>query len=161
MIERRGGSRLPFKSPDLSLVLCEVCGQEFQRNLAIEPPIEREIDFTHPACAQQGTEFVLSNPLSHCKTRLPARHAAGRPGAHRRGFIVSLALNGSNCALKRGRFNEVAGFFKGCDKALCIRFQGIVPRARFVEKGRPMVGGVFECSLEYGFQLVPPFGIHI
>ena len=69
VIKRGHGVRLVFETPQATLISSEFRGQQFDRNLASEALILRQIDFTHSPSPQHGNDFVMG------------QFSAGRNGA--------------------------------------------------------------------------------
>jgi hypothetical protein len=59
MIERERSFGLLYEAPHWLGILCELGGQEFQRDLAVKARIFGEIDFAHPARAEFCEDAVV------------------------------------------------------------------------------------------------------
>ena len=64
--ERGSGARLLFETMHALLVLSELFGQEFERDLAIEPRVFGEVDLPHPTCANER-EYAIRAELLPCE----------------------------------------------------------------------------------------------
>jgi hypothetical protein len=72
MIECRQCLRLALETAPSFGIGTEMTGHEFQRHLAVELIVCGQIDFTHPASAELGGDFVLADGLAnHQKTTSP------------------------------------------------------------------------------------------
>src|SRR5262249_33810521 len=58
MVESRGGPRFLLESSYSFSFGCEFGGQQFDRNLAIESRIDRQMNITHAAFAERGEQAV-------------------------------------------------------------------------------------------------------
>jgi hypothetical protein len=63
VIQARGGVRLLLEAPKPVFVLREVTGYELDGHGTAQGGVVGEIHFAHPACAEQGTNFV---PTQSC-----------------------------------------------------------------------------------------------
>ncbi len=61
MIERREDLRLALEARQAIGIECERLGQDFQRDVAIEPAVARAIPLAHPARADEGSDFVRAD----------------------------------------------------------------------------------------------------
>ena len=66
--EPRGGERLAPEARDEARVLGEVLGEQLDRDVALQPRVERELDGRHAADAEAALEPVAVGEelVSHC-----------------------------------------------------------------------------------------------
>src|SRR5438270_918596 len=75
MNEPRGGQRLAAKARDERRVVGEVLGQQLDRHVALQPPVEREVHGRHASDAEPSFELVAPSDgggVGHCPLPFPA-----------------------------------------------------------------------------------------
>lgn len=55
-----GSFGLLYETPHALLIVQNFSGQDFQGHITVQLCIARQIDFTHPACAELGADFVAT-----------------------------------------------------------------------------------------------------
>ena len=64
MVQRRGGARLLPEATNAVRVIGQGGLYEFERNLALQPRVLRQVHLTLAALAQRGNNFVVPKPLA-------------------------------------------------------------------------------------------------
>src|SRR5262249_41947525 len=93
MVERRGRARLLFEALHPLSISSELLRQEFERQLASEPGILREVNFSHSARPQRRKNLVAANHPPYQRLRLIFGYGLG-------------------CDLQGGPIQEVLGLLR-------------------------------------------------
>src|SRR6185369_9404990 len=80
VVERSRRGCFLFEAPHSVLIRGNLARQYFQRDLAIQARVVREIDFTHTSCADKRTDFVASELCLRRQTHLRMSGAIGPVG---------------------------------------------------------------------------------
>lgn len=141
MIERGCCSGFSEQSP-FGLFIGDQCRwQEFDRHLAREFGIFRQVNFTHPACAQRGEDAVVVDLLSDKRGRGLRRDDFG-------GYFVG------------GRFDKAPGLLVSIEQLLNFITQRIIAITGLRQKSCALACLVFERLLKDYFDLLPSFRGH-